>query len=223
MFLFLRSTSAWRLLRRFFRLSLHKTGPSPWISGTRTSTFLFIQFHTDFWVFSIRVVPSSIRFFLSVCGFPLGFYPFGCHAGQSPSLPGNSDSSLPRRLAYSSLVSGSPPVTFAGSTSVLPVSRLPDQLGEVLSSSFSGTELFGRGSGLSSSDRSSFGPSDRVTHPFDLPSGRLSLSSCSPLAAVSGAPCQPQGPGSGLSFHVPSSSDFISCATSVLFRTLRTF
>ena len=59
------------------------------------------------------------------------------------------------------------------------------------SSSFSGTELFGRGSGLSSSDRSSFGPSDRVTHPSDLPSGRLSLSSCSPLAAVSGAPCQP--------------------------------
>ena len=90
---------------------------------------------------------------------------------------------------------------------MLPVSRLPDQLGEVLSSSFSGTELFGRGSGLSSSDRSSFGPSDRVTHPADLPSGRLSLSSCSPLAAVSGAPCQPQGPGSGLSFHVPSSSD----------------
>ena len=151
----------------------------------------------------LPVSGSSLR----SAGFPLGFYPLGCPAGRSPSLPGNSDSSLPRRLAYSSLISGSPPVTSTGGTSVLPVSRLPDQLGEVLSSSFSGTELFGRGSGLSSSDRLSFGPSDRVTHPSDLPSGRLSLSSCSPLAAVSGAPCQPQGPGSGLSFHVPSSSD----------------
>ena len=32
-------------------------------------------------------------------GFPLGFYPSSCHVGRSPSLPGNSYSSLSRRLA----------------------------------------------------------------------------------------------------------------------------
>ena len=116
---------------------------------------------------------SSLR----SAGFPLGFYPLGCHAGRSPSLPGNSDSSLPRRLAYSSLISGSPPVTSTGGTSVLPVSRLPDQLGEVLSSSFSGTELFGRGSVF---PRQIARPSDRRIESLILLISRLVVSPSAP-------------------------------------------
>ena len=74
--------------------------------------------------FQYQVLPFGLR------DSPWVFTRLVAAAGRSPSLPGNSDSSLPRRLAYSSLISGSPPVTSTGGTSVLPVSRLPDQLGE---------------------------------------------------------------------------------------------
>ena len=90
------------------------------------------------------------------------------------------------------------------------VTRLPYQLGEVLPSSFTGSDLLGRGSGLPSSYRLPCGPPDRVPHPVGLPPSCFSLSSCSPLAAVSGAPCQSQGLGSRLSLPFASSPDLFS-------------
>ena len=91
-----------------------------------------------------------------------------------------------------------------------PVTRLPCQLGEVLPSSFTGSDLLGRGSGLPSSNRPPCGPLDRVPHPIGLPPSCFPLSSCSPLAAVSGAPCQSQGLGSRLSLPFASSPDLFS-------------
>ena len=143
-------------------------------------------------------------------GFPLGFYPSRCHVGESPSLLGNSYSPLSRRLACSSLLSRPPPFASSGGSSLCSVTRLPYQLGEVLPSSFTGSDLLGRGSGLPSSNRPPCGPPDRVPHPVGLPPSCFSLSSCSPLAAVSGAPCQSQGLGSRLSLPFASSPDLFS-------------
>ena len=143
-------------------------------------------------------------------GFPLGFYPSRCHVGESPSLPGNSYSPFSRRLACSSLLSRPPPFTSAGGSSLCPVTRLPYQLGEVLPSSFTGSDLLGRGSGLPSLNRPPCGPPDRVPHPFGLPPSCFSLSSCSPLAAVSGAPCQSHGLVCRLSLPFASSPDLFS-------------
>ena len=100
-------------------------------------------------------------------GFPLGFYPSRCHVGESPSLPGNSYSPLSRRLACSSLLSRPPPFTSSGGSS----------LGVVLPSSFTGSYLLGRGSGLPSSNRPPCGPPDRVPHPFGLPQLLLAFGS----------------------------------------------
>ena len=75
MYLFLRNTSAWRHLCRFFLPSLFRTGPSPWISSMHTSTFLFIRNRADFLVFNTRIAPSIIRFSPLVFGIPPGFLP----------------------------------------------------------------------------------------------------------------------------------------------------
>ena len=64
-----------RHLCRFFLPSLHRTGPSPWISRMHTSTFLFIRNRTDFSVFNTRIAPSIIRFSPLVFGIPPGFLP----------------------------------------------------------------------------------------------------------------------------------------------------
>ena len=101
------------------------------------------------------------------------------------------------------------PVPSSGVT-LCSVPRLPDQLGEVFPGSFSGPNLSRGSSGLSSSASSSCRPPNPGPLPGSFVPGFLSLSSGSPLAAVSGSLIQSQGLGCELPLFDASSLDLFS-------------